>query len=315
MEIFGLPGPDKAPASALESFQIESKLEFSHGCIEVRQYTWLRATTDVWSSDDYFLHVCMTPRPGRARAIYLDVDQPIPEEIGRMMLIPPHHRMHIGGSAGTQKSLSCAFTPALIEGILKRRPNWHRAALSEGLHLNSPEVEWFLLKMYRELRQPGFATQMMAESLANGLAIALIRAFKLDGAESRSSGGLAPWRMRLIRERVHADLPPPQLSELAALCRVSVRHLSRAFKIETGQTIAEFTSHTTIERACRLLGNSDLSIREIATRLGFSSSASFAYAFRRAVGSRPGEFRDSLGFDAVDAPRYGIDVPTRWAVQ
>ena len=72
---------------------------------------------------------------------------------------------------------------------------------------------------------------------------------------------------------------------------MSVRHLTRAFKAETGMTIATFVEHAMVDRARILLSNSDHSIGEIATRLGFSTHSNFTYAFRRATGLLPAEFR------------------------
>jgi AraC family transcriptional regulator len=47
----------------------------------------------------------------------------------------------------------------------------------------------------------------------------------------------------------------------------------------------------TIERAQRLLAETDDSIKVVAAKLGFSSSAAFATAFRRSCGVSPRQFR------------------------
>jgi len=48
-----------------------------------------------------------------------------------------------------------------------------------------------------------------------------------------------------------------------------------------------------MQHAKRLLA-SDQSIVSIATDLGFASSSNFCFAFRRATGRTPGQFRQSL---------------------
>jgi AraC-like DNA-binding protein len=55
------------------------------------------------------------------------------------------------------------------------------------------------------------------------------------------------------------------LEEVAALCDITLRHLTRAFRTDTGQT------------------------------LGYSHSGAFASAFRRATGVRPGEVKMAGG--------------------
>jgi AraC family transcriptional regulator len=97
--------------------------------------------------------------------------------------------------------------------------------------------------------------------------------------------------MQILRERVHADAPAPRLDELARLCDMTVRQLSRGFKVQTGKTLGRFVDEATAERAIHLLTATDLSIREIASDLGFASSASFAYAFRRSTGLLPSQVR------------------------
>lgn len=286
---------DASKRSAQDSVELVGCLEAQASYVRLVRYNWTCPTTDVWTSEGYFLHMCLSTRDGPAQATYLDSNHRISGDIGRVLFVPPGLAMKSGGSSGSQLSLLCSLAPALIEGILERRPVWHDNTLAQGLRLKDPEVDWFLLRIYREILQPGFAQDVMAEVLIKGLAIALIRALKLDREEpSRSIGGLAPWRLRLIEERVHAERPAPRLTELADLCGMSVRHLGRAFKTETGQTLGQFVEWVTIERARAFLNETDIPVTEIAERLGFSTRAGFVYSFRRVTGSSPSELRSGL---------------------
>lgn len=281
--------------SAQESLELVGRMESKGGAAHLVRYNWARPTTDVWSSESYFLHMCLSTRDGPARAAYLDSDHRISGDIGKVWFVPPGMAMKSGGSSGNQLSLICNLAPELIESILKRRPVWHDNTLAEGLRLKDPEVDWFLLRIYREISHPGFAQDAIAEVLINGLAIALIRALKLDREEpSRSAGGLAPWRLRLIEDRVYADRPAPRLTELAELCGMSVRHLGRAFKTATGQTLGQFVEWATIERARVLLNETAFPVTDIAKRLGYSTRASFVFSFRRVTGASPSEVRSGL---------------------
>ena len=145
--------------------------------------------------------------------------------------------------------------------------------------------------MYRELHEPDFASQNMIENLARQLAIEIVRRFKLrDAKPGYLVGGLAPWRMRLIQERVYSDLPVPNLEELANLCDMTVRHLSRAFRTETGLTVGKYVEAAMAERARAMLGNGT-PVREVAANLGYATSGSFSCAFRRATGLLPREVK------------------------
>ena len=267
-------------------------LTLGSGEIQLTQYDWDHPTSDVSISDGYFLHMSLTPRRGSAHATYIDRDRGVSRKIGRVMFIPPGRMLHSRSDSGRQRSLQCSLRPQVVEDFLAREPNLGDAILAEGLDLNRPEIDAVMMKILDELCNPGFAQDAMVELLLNTLAITLVRTLRLNLKETAPiHGGLAPWRMRLIRERVFADEPAPHLGELAQLCNMSVRHLTRAFRAEADMTIASFVEHAMVDRARRLLGNSDQPITEIATRLGFASPSSFTYAFRRATGALPSEFR------------------------
>jgi AraC family transcriptional regulator len=109
-------------------------------------------------------------------------------------------------------------------------------------------------------------------------------------AEGPISGGLASWRLRLIDERLQQTGEVPSLDALASLCSISIRQLTRGFRASRGCSIGDHIAHSRIDMAKRLLGTSD-SIKAIAFALGFASPSSFSYAFRRATGSSPRQFR------------------------
>lgn len=83
-----------------------------------------------------------------------------------------------------------------------------------------------------------------------------------------------------------------RLAEVATHLRVSRSHLSRLVLKETGNT---FKGHLTLARmstASRLLQETNLSIKEIATRTGYGHVPSFDRQFRQYFhGVTPGKFR------------------------
>ena len=153
------------------------------------------------------------------------------------------------------------------------------------------EIQWLLRRMYREVQEPDFATIEVLETLAKQIAVEIVRKFGLRAeGRNRHSGGLAPWRMRLIDERLRSEAPLPDLEEVAALCDITVRHLTRAFRTETGQTLGRYIEGVMVERARTML-QARAPVAEVARMLGYSHSGAFASAFRRATGVRPSEVR------------------------
>ncbi|MBJ7442044.1 MAG: AraC family transcriptional regulator, partial [Sphingopyxis sp.] len=71
---------------------------------------------------------------------------------------------------------------------------------------------------------------------------------------------------------------------------MSPRQLTRGFRASRGHSIGDHIAQTRIDMAKRHLATSE-SVKEIAFALGFASPSSFAFAFRRATGSTPRQFR------------------------
>jgi AraC-like DNA-binding protein len=85
--------------------------------------------------------------------------------------------------------------------------------------------------------------------------------------------------------------PDFRVSELAKFCNVSESGLYGIFRSRAGASPIDIKNRILIERACDLLVTTDQSVEQIATKLGFCSSAYFRKIFVRTVGSPPRQFR------------------------
>jgi AraC-like DNA-binding protein len=85
---------------------------------------------------------------------------------------------------------------------------------------------------------------------------------------------------------------PPDLHEAAHGLHMSSRTLQRRLN-EEGTSYRGVVDDDRRERSCRELLESDLSIHDIALRVGFSDVSAFYRAFRRWTGATPAEFRRS----------------------
>ncbi|OAT75919.1 AraC family transcriptional regulator [Mangrovibacter phragmitis] len=79
------------------------------------------------------------------------------------------------------------------------------------------------------------------------------------------------------------------IDEWAAHCGMSVRTFSRRFKKETGITFSEWKQKMRLLDAVILLKNNH-SVTQVALDLGYSSIASFTYAFRQMFGVPPSRY-------------------------
>jgi AraC family transcriptional regulator, arabinose operon regulatory protein len=90
------------------------------------------------------------------------------------------------------------------------------------------------------------------------------------------------------------DINCKSLEELAAKAGYSKYHFSRIFKEQTGQTPWEVVTERKLERAKELLLGTFLSIKEIATELGFNHPDYFARLFANNTGVTPRKYRGNF---------------------
>lgn len=80
---------------------------------------------------------------------------------------------------------------------------------------------------------------------------------------------------------------------LASNFNISKEHMMRTYKKETGDTINNYIIAKRINEAKELLLLSDLSMTEIAFRVGFKNSQYFSNSFKKNTGLSPKDYRKS----------------------
>ncbi len=76
----------------------------------------------------------------------------------------------------------------------------------------------------------------------------------------------------------------PGLDELAAVCNLSVRNLTRLFKQATGHTIVDFKKAVKLELARTLLNNPEYTVEKVASLCGFQSARHLRRIWREQTG-------------------------------
>jgi AraC family transcriptional regulator len=164
--------------------------------------------------------------------------------------------------------------------------------------LNVPELRSTMLAVDAELRAGGVGGPLVAESLANILAVQLIRHTTGSPRLPVSAGGVLPRRkLQRVIEYIMENLEGnPTLEQMAAVANLSPYHFARQFKASTGLAPHRYLIARRVERAQHLLRKDDeLGLAEVALRVGFSDQSKFSFHFKRIVGVTPGQFRISEG--------------------
>lgn len=214
------------------------------------------------------------------------------EPLGEMFLIPPGETLRARGQFSDQLSIICEFEPSALNRLLGGDLEWSGRSLESHLDINSPPIKATLLRLHDEIREPGFASETLCELLTMQAAVDLARhCSTID--KTPPGGGLAPWRLRRIDDRLADDSAAPGLTELASLCDLSVRQLTRGYRASRRRSIGDDIVRSRVDHAKRLLAT-DAPIKQIAQALGFNAPANFSSAFTRATGESPRQFRARL---------------------
>jgi AraC family transcriptional regulator len=207
-------------------------------------------------------------------------------------MVPAHSSLHARSNCRLQQSVVCRFDPQQVAEWFETDIEWSDRRLAASLNIASGDIRRLLYRTAEELRSPGFAQEAMIESIAAQLGIELSRYFR--GVDSNiRTGGLPPWRMRVINDYLANDPGGATLAGLANLCGLSVRHLARSFHASHGLSLCDYIAKHRIDLAHRMLAAGS-TVKEVAYATGFSAPTNFATAFRRATGCTPRQYRQQL---------------------
>ncbi len=271
---------------------VEGELRAPVATAQLVQFHFPEPIDSVLHDKELFrIDLCLTPRPRNARACYLErwSSQRF-EPIGNLFLVPPGESMLAMSDGGCkQASIVCQLHPQPLRDWFEEDLQWTDRGLVAGLDIREANIRTLLLRLAEEARNPGFASEMLVELIVAQLAIEVARYCSVNN-DGAAPSGLASWRLRIIEERLREVGAPPTLAELAGLCQLSVRQLTRGFRSSRDCSIGDYVANNRVEQAKQLLVT-DQSVKAVAYALGFASPSSFCYAFRRATGETPGQFR------------------------
>lgn len=147
------------------------------------------------------------------------------------------------------------------------------------------------------LRPPAHGALLTALHLESRVLEIAAEALGLLGQDPPKSepSGLLPREQRRMWEvhdfleaRLDSDFT---LEDVARAAGMSANRLQRLFRAAFGMTVFEYVRSRKLEGARQALQEEGLSVSEAAYRAGYTSSANFATAFRRAFGVSPKEMR------------------------
>ncbi len=195
---------------------------------------------------------------------------------------------------GETHRIAVAIHPNLLVSALDETAHERSIELIENWNLTDANIMAVLLAMTSDLNSGSPAGRLYGESLANALAVYLLKRYAVRGYTPVAyRGGLQAYRLRRVLDYIGDNLAADlSLSELAAVAGMSPHYFAELFRRSTGQAPHRYVLFQRIERARQGLADTKCSILEVGLDAGFQNSSHFARVFRKFVGISPSRFRD-----------------------
>lgn len=163
-----------------------------------------------------------------------------------------------------------------------------------------PRIEGLGLSLLSEIKTGGLGGELYSESLANVLALHLLREHSSLGHDSEQrvarqserGEGLSRRSLAQATDYIHENLSHKlSLEEIAGVVNMSPHHFARSFKKDTGLSPHRYVVQRRVEWARTLVTDTDMNLAEVSRTVGFSSQSHLASHFRRLLGVSPGVLR------------------------
>lgn len=214
---------------------------------------------------------------------------------GDICLLPSglEHRARL---EGTSEHLALYLDPTMIDRAASDARIKGRVELVERYLSKDPVISNVGLALLAELDSEGLSGRLYAESLANVLAVHLLRHYSNeDVTPPLFRGGLSGPKLRQVTTYIANNYARDlKLTELAQVAGMSSFHFAREFKRLTGTSPHQYLIKYRVGRAKALMTDEELPLTEIGLRSGFSHQSHFTRLFRKVTGTTPHLYRSRL---------------------
>ena len=205
------------------------------------------------------------------------------------MTIAPYRFSLDGAHVEPCEFLQLHLSPSVIDraaGEVGRPP-----AIVPVLGAVDSLAEQTIYQLEEELTS-GRGTGEYVNVLIETLATHLVKYYAEETCTTKEAGGFPKYLLETTLDYINRGLERSlSTEEIALVVGVEPARLARAFRASTGKSIHRYLNERRVEEARILLTKSELSIAEIARRVGFDSEERFRLNFRRRTGLNPAAYR------------------------
>lgn len=196
------------------------------------------------------------------------------------------------------KGFGCCFHPSMLAermGYSNLQEEFEFLSLWGTSHIHFSKegavfIDNLLERMAKEYAKNGIQNKALLQSYL----ITLLSEIKnsVQEADKAAPKNKIDQTFTTFKKLVHQHLQQSyQISDFAKLLHITPNHLNKITKKITGQTASNFIKQMKILEAKCLLYQTDLTIGEIATAIGYTDKNYFTRVFRKVTGISPSQYR------------------------
>ncbi len=196
-----------------------------------------------------------------------------------------------GGAPATIVCGSLSFDRASLKPITQLLPSFILVKADQARTL---ALHITMQALASEMAEQAPGSEVVATRLAEVLFIQALRAHIASEVKWRNKGWLGAIfdpQVGAALSAVHGSVSTPWTVEsLAGAAGMSRSAFAARFKELLGQTPLQYVTEWRMQKAILLLEQRDKKLIDVARSVGYDSDAAFSKAFKRVVGTNPGEY-------------------------
>ena len=146
----------------------------------------------------------------------------------------------------------------------------------------NPMIVTMIRAIFEEMQQKGAHYR----ECVRGIAYALL--FEI----ARFNGKGVSLQLESAIEYVEKNYPNDfKIADLANECHMSETHFRRIFQEKMNMTPVEYVNFVRVRKACELIDKTDISMEDVAEKVGFITPSTFNRNFRRIIGTSPYQWK------------------------
>ncbi|MGO6985109.1 helix-turn-helix transcriptional regulator [Rhizobium leguminosarum] len=216
---------------------------------------------------------------------------------GDLIVVPAGSPARLGGAVPPM--LRIGIDPEqLSDGSRLREPLRGRDDQTGSiLHANDLFALYIGGAILEEMRKPDFEWRMpLLRHLAEALTVHFVTMYGVYTVSDHTGEISDREAIRRVIEHLGRTTHDfPDLASLAKRTGLSRFHFIRVFKAEIGMTPARYVEQCRIEQAKSLIETAEISLADIADKLGFVDQSHLTRRFKKVVGSTPAAYARAQG--------------------